>query len=240
VCMCARVCLRLCGRVRGFFLPSVFASVCLSVCLSVSDAFPQPVPHGYAVGSRMREASSDIAWRGGGGIVRECRVVARLWTLTHTHTHTPHIHTQHTHTHTHTPHTQAYIYVQNRYARLWTLSKSAATACWRRLTLSYHRSAHISPRRRSRHKFSIVRRLSDFNKTKIGPPVDTVIVTSSGFTVREPQQNPVLVFSITLKQKRVRPPVWIILVLHAELASVRAHLLVKGLYHSNLPSTQPG
>jgi hypothetical protein len=34
----------------------------------------------------------------------------------------------------------------------------------------------------------------------------------------------------------VRPPVWIILVLHAELSSVRA-LLVKGLYHSNLPST---
>jgi hypothetical protein len=53
---------------------------------------------------------------------------------------------------------------------------------------------------------------------------------------REPQQNPVLVFSITLTQKRVRPPVWIILVLHAELSSVRA-LLVKGLYHSNLPST---
>ena len=45
-----------------------------------------------------------------------------------------------------------------------------------------------------------------------------------------------LVFSITLTQKRVRPPVWIILVLHAELSSVRA-LLVKGLYHSNLPST---
>jgi hypothetical protein len=35
----------------------------------------------------------------------------------------------------------------------------------------------------------------------------------------EPQQNPVLVFSITLTpQKRVRPPVWIILVLHAEPA----------------------
>ena len=34
----------------------------------------------------------------------------------------------------------------------------------------------------------------------------------------------------------MRPPVWIILVLHAELASVRA-LLVKGLDHSNLPST---
>ena len=30
--------------------------------------------------------------------------------------------------------------------------------------------------------------------------------------------------------------VWIILVLHAELASVRV-FLVKGLYHSNLPST---
>ena len=41
---------------------------------------------------------------------------------------------------------------------------------------------------------------------------------------REPQQNPVLVFSITLTQKRVRPPVWIILVLHAELSSVRALL----------------
>jgi len=112
VCMCARVCLRLCGRVRGFFLPSVFASVCLSVCLSVSDAFPQPVPHGYAVGSRMREASSDIAWRGGGGIVRECRVVARLWTLTHTHTHTHHtyIHSTHTHTHTHHTHKHTYMY----------------------------------------------------------------------------------------------------------------------------------
>jgi len=47
-------------------------------------------------------------------------------------------------------------------------------------------------------------------------------VTSSEITAREPQQNPVLVFSITLTQKRVRPPVWIILVLHAELASVRA------------------
>ena len=49
-------------------------------------------------------------------------------------------------------------------------------------------------------------------------------VTSSGITAREPQQNPVLVFSITLTQKRVRPPIWIILVLHAELASVRAFL----------------
>jgi hypothetical protein len=80
---------------------------------------------------------------------------------------------------------------------------------------------------------------SDFNKTskqKIGPPADTDIVTSSGITAREPQQNPVLVFSITLTQKRVRPPVWIILVLHAELACVRA-LLVKGLDHSNLTST---
>jgi hypothetical protein len=80
---------------------------------------------------------------------------------------------------------------------------------------------------------------SDFNKTtkqKIGPPADTVILTSSGITAQEPQQNPVLVFYITLTQKRVRPPVWIILVLHAELSSVRA-LLVKGLYHSNLPST---
>jgi len=66
---------------------------------------------------------------------------------------------------------------------------------------------------------------SDFNQTtkqKIGPPADTVILTSSGITAREPQQNPVLVFSITLTQKRVCPPVWIILVLHAELASVRA------------------
>ena len=68
---------------------------------------------------------------------------------------------------------------------------------------------------------------SDFNKTtkqKIGPPADTVIVTSSEITAREPQQNPVLVFSITLTQKRVRPPVWIILVLYAELASVKALL----------------
>jgi hypothetical protein len=83
---------------------------------------------------------------------------------------------------------------------------------------------------------------SDFNKTtkqNIGPPADAVIVTSSGITAREPQQNPVLVFSITLTQKRVRAPVWIILVLHAELASVRAllALFVNGLYHSNLPST---
>ncbi len=80
---------------------------------------------------------------------------------------------------------------------------------------------------------------SDFNKTtkqKTGPPADTVIVTSSGITAREPQQNPVLVFSIALTQKRVRPPVWIIIVLHAELASVRA-LLVKSLNHSNLTST---
>ena len=72
---------------------------------------------------------------------------------------------------------------------------------------------------------------SDFNKTtkqKIGPPADTVIVTSSGITAWEPQQNPVLVFSITLTQKRVRPLVWIILVLHAELASVRS-LLSKAL-----------
>ncbi len=77
---------------------------------------------------------------------------------------------------------------------------------------------------------------NDFNKTKqnIGPPADTVIVTSSGITAREPQQNPVLVFSITLTQKRVRPPVWIILVLHAELASVRA-LLVKGLWSLQPP-----
>jgi hypothetical protein len=80
---------------------------------------------------------------------------------------------------------------------------------------------------------------SDFNKTtkqKIGPPGDKVILTSmtsSGITAREPQQNPLLVFSITLTQKRVRPPVWIILVLDAELSSVRALL---GLYHSNLPS----
>ena len=68
---------------------------------------------------------------------------------------------------------------------------------------------------------------SDFNKTtkqKIGPPADTVIVTSSEITAREPQQNPVLVFSITLTQKRVRPPVWIILVLYAELASVKTLL----------------
>ena len=50
-------------------------------------------------------------------------------------------------------------------------------------------------------------------------------MTSSGITAREPQQNPVLVFSITLTQKRVRPPVWIILI-HAELSSMRS-LLVK-------------
>jgi hypothetical protein len=61
-------------------------------------------------------------------------------------------------------------------------------------------------------------------KQNIGPPADTVIVTSSGITAREPQQKPALVFSITLTQKRVRPPVWIILVLHAKLASVRALL----------------
>jgi len=61
-------------------------------------------------------------------------------------------------------------------------------------------------------------------------------VTSSGITDQEPKQNPVLVFYITLTQKRVRPPVGIILVLDAELANVRA-LLVKGLDHSNLPST---
>ena len=61
-------------------------------------------------------------------------------------------------------------------------------------------------------------------------------MTSSGITVREPQQNPVLVSSITLTQKRGRLPVWIILVIHAELVSVR-DFLVKGLYHSNLPST---
>jgi hypothetical protein len=35
-------------------------------------------------------------------------------------------------------------------------------------------------------------------------------LTSSGITAREPQKNPVLVFSITLMQKRVCPPVWII------------------------------
>ena len=38
---------------------------------------------------------------------------------------------------------------------------------------------------------------SDLNKTtkqKIRPPADTVILTSSGITAREPQQNPVLVF----------------------------------------------
>jgi hypothetical protein len=32
-------------------------------------------------------------------------------------------------------------------------------------------------------------------------------VTSSGIKAQEPKQNPVLVFSITLTQKRVRPPV---------------------------------
>jgi len=49
-------------------------------------------------------------------------------------------------------------------------------------------------------------------------------VTSSEITAREPQQNPVLIFSITLTQKRVCPPVWIILVLYAELASVKTLL----------------
>jgi len=44
----------------------------------------------------------------------------------------------------------------------------------------------------------------------------------------ELQQNPVLVFSITLTQKKVRPPVWIILVLHDELASVRVLLVKEG------------
>ena len=37
--------------------------------------------------------------------------------------------------------------------------------------------------------------MSDFNETtkqKIGPPAATVIVTSSGITAQEPQQNPVL------------------------------------------------
>ena len=66
---------------------------------------------------------------------------------------------------------------------------------------------------------------SDFNKTtkqKVGPPADTDI--SSRITARESLQNPVLVFSIILTQKRVRPPVWIILVRHAELSSVRALL----------------
>ena len=45
-----------------------------------------------------------------------------------------------------------------------------------------------------------------------------------------------LVFSITLTQKRLPPPVWIILVLAAKLDSVSA-LLVKGPDPSNLPST---
>jgi hypothetical protein len=66
--------------------------------------------------------------------------------------------------------------------------------------------------------------------------IKDIIIIISGITAREPQQNPVLVFSITLTQKRVRPPVSIILVLDAELASVRP-LLVKGLDHSNFPST---
>ncbi len=61
-------------------------------------------------------------------------------------------------------------------------------------------------------------------------------MTSNGITAEEPRQNPVIVFSITFTQQIVRPPVWIIRVLHAELASVRA-LLVKSLDHSNLPST---
>ena len=64
------------------------------------------------------------------------------------------------------------------------------------------------------------------------------MVTSSlsGITAREPQQNPVLVFSITLTHERVRPPVWIILYFTLNLPSVRA-LPVKGLDHNNLPST---
>ena len=73
--------------------------------------------------------------------------------------------------------------------------------------------------------------LTDFTtltSIKQNTPADTVILTSSGIRAREPQQNPVLVFSITLTQKRVCPPDWIILVLHAELASVSA-LLSKAL-----------
>ena len=60
-------------------------------------------------------------------------------------------------------------------------------------------------------------------------------MTSSGITARETQQNPVLVFSITLTQKRVRPPVWIILVLHAELVSVRALLPAHAHIHTRTP-----
>ena len=60
--------------------------------------------------------------------------------------------------------------------------------------------------------------LNDFNQTtqqKIGPPAAAAMVTSSGITAREPQQNPVIVYSMTLTHKRVRQPVWIIFVLHA-------------------------
>jgi hypothetical protein len=81
--------------------------------------------------------------------------------------------------------------------------------------------------------------MSDFNKTtkqKIGPPAATVISDFKRNHGSGAQQNSVLVFSITLPQKRVRLPVWIILVLHAELASEKA-LPVKDLDHSNLPST---
>ena len=81
----------------------------------------------------------------------------------------------------------------------------------------------LSPPRSLLTDFAIkvIKFTSDFNKAtkqKIDPPAATVIMTSSGITAQEPQQNPVLVFSITITQKRVRPPVWIILVLHAELA----------------------
>ena len=54
--------------------------------------------------------------------------------------------------------------------------------------------------------------------------------SEKGLQAYPSQQNPVLVFSIHLTQKRVRPLVWIIFVHHAELASLRA-LLVKGLDH---------
>jgi hypothetical protein len=101
--------------------------------------------------------------------------------------------------------------------------------------------------------------MSDFNKTttqKCGPPAATVINDFKRKHGLGAAAEPVFAFyddpsfivltetkfsfrcipAITLTQKRVRPPVRIILVVHAELASVRA-LLVKGLDHSNLPST---
>ena len=44
--------------------------------------------------------------------------------------------------------------------------------------------------------------ISDFNKTtkqKLGPQAATIIVTLSEITAQEPQQNPVFVFSISVR-----------------------------------------